>query len=234
MNTAFRFYPRPVQLLVFTCSILGLWWGVSSAKHNSDVFEPIRDRLHHTTAYVPPFPVNDHQFLRAKDWPETMTIGGVRTVRRVHALSSDKSIALKSLKDARPGWRVILFYDLPETHWNTATAGWGPRYTWDTKQRLAERIWYEPDTARLVTHDYTYYKSGRLLGYSWRSEPRNQSAPDYTYEYLSQFYDAEGQLVAVAHEKKGPEPRSLYAWKGEEVSFDEFRMKTHVLYTDAR
>jgi len=219
----------------FACVLLGLSWRTARADHTNSAYEPIHDLIHHTADYVPPFPMVDRQFLKARDWPDTLIIGGVRTVRRIHASGGDRIVALRSLKDVNPGQRVTLFYDVPETHWSEARAGWGPRYSWSARGRLEERIWYEPDSSRLVTRDYTYYKSGRLLGYSWRSEPRNQQGSDFAYEYLSEFFDTDGQLIAVAHEKKDPSGEvSLFAWKGEAVTFDEFRMKTHVLYAGSR
>ena len=204
--------------------------------YRTALFESIRDRVHLTASKVPPFPMNDRRLLRPKDWPDTMVIGGVRVVRRMHGLKTGDAVAFERLKKSWPkGLRVIMFYDRVGSKWNTSTAGWGPRYSWNDKRQLTERIWYEPDSTQLITHDYTYYRNGRLLGYSWRKEPRRPK--DYvtrSYEYLSEFFDHEGKLIALAYEKMRPGKRdSLYAWMGASVEYDEFRMRSHVLYAKA-
>ena len=105
----------------------------------------------------------------------------------------------------------------------------GAALPWNERGRLIERIWYEPDKDRLITYDYTYYKDGKLLGYSWRSGPRRSDDDSFT-EYLSQFYDRSGKLIAVGYEKKvGDASVSAYTWDGQPVLFDDFRMKSHVL-----
>ena len=195
----------------------------------------IRNRVYLSAASVPPFPMEDPRLLKPKNWPETMVIGGVRCARRIHAWDDDDAFALESLKDLSPGDRLTLFYDHVSTRWNSANAGWGPRYSWDEKKRLAQRVWYEPDSTRLATHDYTYYKDGRLLGYSVRDEPRRQphaGAP--TYEFLSQFFDRDGRLIALGFERMRSGSRdSLYAWMGTTMPYDTFRMKTHAFYSNA-
>ena len=195
----------------------------------------IRNRVCLSAASVPPFPMEDPRLLKPKNWPETMVIGGVRCARRIHAWDDDDAFALESLKDLDPGDRLTLFYDHVSTRWNSANAGWGPRYSWDEKKRLAQRVWYEPDSTRLATHDYTYYKDGRLLGYSVRDEPRKQPhAKAATYEFLSQFFDRDGRLIALGFEKMRPGSRdSLYAWMGSTMPYDTFRMKTHAFYSNA-
>ena len=96
----------------------------------------------------------------------------------------------------------MLFHDDEGSGWNSANVGWGPRYSWNEEKKLVQRIWYEPDSNLLVTHDYTYYRSGRLM--------------------------------AVGYEKMGSRSRdSVYAWMGAVVPYDQFRMKTHVLYSSA-
>ncbi|HLQ66349.1 MAG TPA: hypothetical protein VK123_03855 [Candidatus Limnocylindrales bacterium] len=164
-----------------------------------------------------------------------MTIGGVPCVRRIHAWDDDDAVALASLKDAEPDLRLMLFYDHSGSDWNSSNAGWGPRFTWNEKKNLIERLWYEPDSARLLTHDYTYYRSGRLLGYSWRMEPRRQSRSSARpYEFLSEFFDEHGRMIALGYEKMDSRSRdSVYAWMGTVVPYDQFRMKTHVLYSNA-
>jgi hypothetical protein len=231
--TSLRF--RALLLAVVAGSILGLFPRASLADHEDPILKSIRERLHHTSAYVPPFPMDDRPYFKTRNWPDTLTVAGRRTVRRIRAAGpGPTSVFVKTLREVRPGMRVTLFYD-PESQESLPTKGWGPWYSWDERNRLREKIWYEPDSARLVTHDYTYYKSGRLLGYSWRSEARNQSASDVSYEYLSEFYDPEGRLLAVAHERKETSgTTSIFTWKGEPVSYDEFRMKTHVLFAEAR
>jgi hypothetical protein len=195
----------------------------------------IRNRLHLSAASVPPFPMEDPRLLKPKNWPETMVIAGVRCARRIHAWEDDDAFALASLGDLEPGDRLTLFYDHESTRWNSANAGWGPRYSWDEKKRLAQRVWYEPDSARLATHDYTYYKDGRLLGYSVRNEPRKQPhGSAKTYEFLSQFFDRDGRLIALGFERMHPGSRdSLYAWMGTTMPYDTFRMKTHAFYSNA-
>ena len=85
----------------------------------------------------------------------------------------------------------------------------------------------------LVTHDYTYYRSGRLLGYSWRSESRRRGRESGRhYEYLSEFFEKDGRLMAVGYERMGSRD-SVYAWMGAVVPYDQFRMKTHVRYSSA-
>jgi len=193
----------------------------------------IRHRVHLSAASVPPFPMEDPRLLKPKNWPKTMVIGGVRCARRIHAWEDDDAFALASLDDLEPGDRLTLFYDHESTRWNSANAGWGPRYSWDEKKRLAQRVWYEPDSARLETHDYTYYKDGRLLGYSVRNEPRKQLHAK-TYEFLSQFFDRDGKLVALGFEKMRPGSRdSVYVWMGTTMPYDTFRMKTHAFYSNA-
>jgi hypothetical protein len=88
---------------------------------------------------------------------------------------------------------------------------------------------------RLVSHDYTYYKDGQLLGYSRRAERRHsERSSGRPYQYLSEFFSKDGRLMAVAYENMAVRSRdSVYAWKGVVVPYDEFRMKTHVLYSSA-
>ena len=175
--------------------------------------------------------MDDRRLLRAKDWPDSMTIGGRRGVRRIFAWHSNEGRELESLARLKSGMRHMLFYDVD----GSGSVRWGPRYTWNSKKQLTERIWYEPDPERLVTRDYTYYKNGRLLGYSVRSEKRNQvRLRDDAYEFLSQFYDPDGNLIGVGYEKmRSDQNEFFYAWKGAPVSFDEFRMRAHVLYSTA-
>ena len=209
--------------------------GAEKGWNHASLPASIRHRVHAVAAKVPPFPMADPRLDKPGDWPESLTIGGVTCVRRIHAWEDDDAIALESLKDAEPGLRLMLFYADPKSRWDSGNVTWGPRYSWNKSKRLTQRIWYEPDTTRLVTHDYTYYTNGRLLGYSWRQEPRRQpyDAPR-RYEFLSQFYDTDGRLIALGYEKRHPESRdSLYAWMGAAVPYDEFRMKMHVLYERA-
>jgi hypothetical protein len=195
----------------------------------------LRHRIHFASAQVPAFPHEDKRLEKPEGWPAEMTIGGVRCVRRIHAWDDDDAVALATLEDAEPEHRLMLFYDHAGSDWNAANAGWGPRYSWNQHGKLMERLWYEPDSARLVTHDYTYYRSGQLLGYSWRSERRKQPhAAPRAYEFLSEFFDKDGRLIALGYEKMGARSRdSLYAWMGAAVPYDAFRMKTHVLYSKA-
>jgi hypothetical protein len=194
----------------------------------------LRQRIHFTAAQVPAFPSQDKRLDKPQTWPVQMTIGGVACVRRIHAWDDDDAIALQTLEDMEPNTRLMLFYDHEGSDWNFSKAGWGPRYSWDEKGRLMEKLWYEPDSARLVTHDYTYYKSGKLLGFSRRNEARNQGLAPKAYEFFSEFFDEDGRLLALGYEKMNAHSRdSLYAWKGAEVPYDAFRMKTHVLYSKA-
>ncbi len=195
----------------------------------------IRERVHFAAVQVPAFPMGGPRLDKPENWPESMTIGGIRCVRRIHAWDDDDAVALASLKDAEPEHRLMLFYAHAGSGWNSATAGWGPRYTWNAQKKLIERLWYEPDSTRLVTHDYTYYRSGRLLGYSVRKEPRKHSRVSAKpYEFLSQFFDKNGKLIAIAYEKMSAGSRdSVYAWMGAVVPYDQFRMKTHILYSSA-
>ncbi|HMI30816.1 MAG TPA: hypothetical protein VK527_03685, partial [Candidatus Limnocylindrales bacterium] len=55
-----------------------------------------------------------------------------------------------------------------------------------------------------------------------------------TYEFLSQFFDRDGKLVALGFEKMRPGSRdSVYAWMGTTMPYDTFRMKTHAFYSSA-
>jgi len=202
--------------------------------NRADFPNHLRHRVHFTAAQVPAFPQQDKRLDKPEGWPAAMTIGGVRCARRIHAWDDDDAIALASLEDMEPDTRLMLFYDHESSDWNFAKAGWGPRYSWDEHGKLMEKLWFEPDSSRLVTHDYTYYKSGKLLGYSWRNEPRHQGLAPKTYEFFSEFFDKDGRLLALGYEKMNPRSRdSLYAWKGVEVPYGAFRMKTHVLYSKA-
>jgi len=54
------------------------------------------------------------------------------------------------------------------------------------------------------------------------------------YQFLSEFFSKDGRLIAVAYEDMTARSRdSVYAWMGTVVPYDEFRMKTHVLYSSA-
>lgn len=195
----------------------------------------IRERIHFAARGVPAFPMADDRLLRPKGWPQTMTIGGVRCALRIHAWDDDDAVPVASLNDLEENYRVMLFYDTATSRWDAANAGWGPRFLWNEQGKLIQRIWYEPDSSRLVTYDYTYYKDGQLLGYSQRSESRrSRQSSGRPYEYLSEFYAKDGGLIAVAYERMKPGSRdSMYAWMGALVPYDEFRMKTHVLYSSA-
>jgi len=194
----------------------------------------LHQRIHLNAAEVPGFPHEDKRLEKPEGWPLKMTIGGVRCVRRIHAWDDDDAVALASLEDAEADHRLMLFYDHEGSEWNFSRAGWGPRYSWNEHGKLMEKLWYEPDSGRLVTHDYTYYKSGKLLGYSWRMEPRNQGLDPRSYEFLSEFFDKDGRLLALGYERMNVRSRdSLYAWMGAEVPYDAFRMKTHILYSKA-
>jgi len=197
----------------------------------------LRERVHFAAGDVPAFPMDDRRLLRPKGWPETMTIGGVACALRIHAWDDDDAVAVASLKDVEEDNRVMLFYDTATSRWNAASAGWGPRYLWNEHGKLIQRIWYEPDSSRLLTHDYTYYKDGQLLGYSRRSERRRQASAPLSgnpYEFLSEFFAKDGRLIAVAYEKMNARSRdSVYAWQGAVIPYDQFRMKTHVLYSSA-
>ncbi len=196
-----------------------------------DPLEAVRERIHPRAAEVPPFPVTNPRFSGVTGWPDTVTLAGVKLKRRIQAWDGYIGKNLKSFREVKSGMRVVASYVVPGTD---VSAGWGPRYTWNERGRLIERIWYEPDKDRLITYDYTYYKDGKLLGYSWRSGPRRSDDDSFT-EYLSQFYDRSGKLIAVGYEKKvGDASVSAYTWDGQPVLFDDFRMKSHVLYAGAR
>lgn len=193
--------------------------------------EAVQDRIHATARLVPPFPVTNPRFSGPSGWPDTVTLAGVKMELRIQAWDGAIGRNIKSFRDARRGERIAAFYALPGTNLN---AGWGPRYSWDERGRLTQRIWYEPKKDRLITYDYTYYKDGRLLGYSWRDGPRESNKGSYD-EFLSQFYDRNGKLIAVGYEKKvGDASVSAYTWNGQPIEFDDFRMKSHVLFTAAR
>ena len=196
-----------------------------------DPLEAVRERIHPRASEVPPFPVTNPRFSGVTGWPDTVTLAGVKLKRRIQAWDGYIGKNLKSFREVKSGMRVVASYVVPGTE---VSAGWGPRYTWNERGRLIERIWYEPDKDRLITYDYTYYKDGKLLGYSWRSGPRRSDDDSFT-EYLSQFYDRSGKLIAVGYEKKvGDASVSAYTWDGQPVLFDDFRMKSHVLYAGAR
>jgi hypothetical protein len=160
-------------------------------------------------------------------WPETMIIGGKKAVRKIYAWFGYEGRELTSLKGRKSGMRLVLSYSSED---GTTV---GPRYSWNVRGQLSERIYYEPAGKRLVTHDYTYSRDGGLLGYSWRSDSRDPEHQAEDSEYLSEFFDADGQLVALAYEKKlESETVSIYSWNGEDIPFDEFRMKSHVLFAN--
>jgi hypothetical protein len=74
----------------------------------------------------------------------------------------------------------------------------------------------------------------RGLGLELR-ERRSQGLAPKSYEYISEFFDENGRLLALGYEKRGARSRdSLYAWMGAVVPYDAFRMKTHILYSKAR
>jgi hypothetical protein len=200
---------------------------------NPEAFGPIVDRIHFTAADVPAFPMDDRRLGDPTTWPETMVIGGEKVVRKIWAWDEYVGSELPSLKKRKSNMRLVLSYSKVDTGDDDAVTV-GPRYSWNRHGQLAERIYYEPTGKRLVTHDYTYSRDGGLLGYSWRSEARNPDHRAGDSEYLSEFYDADGQLVALAYEKKlEGETVSIYSWNGETIPFDEFRMKSHVLYANA-
>jgi len=204
-----------------------------SIRAHGDPMDLIRDRLHPKASKVPAFPHDDHRLLNPAHWPETMTISGERLQRHIHAWYGPIGSSLHSVRERKPRMRLVLSYVHPGTSVN---AGVGPRYTWDERQHLAERIWYDSDSSRLVTQDYTYYADGRLLGYSWRNGPRDpKPGAEIEDEYLSEFFDRSGRLIAVGYEKKvGAGYISAYLWDGQPVAFDDFRMKSHVLYASSR
>jgi hypothetical protein len=200
------------------------------AETNPEAFGPIRDRIHFTAADVPAFPMDDHRFANPSNWPETMVLNGTKVVLKIYAWQGYIGQQLTSLRQRRPGMRLVLSYSKVDPD-DEDDYTWGPRYSWNDHGQITERIYYEPAGKRLVTHDYTYSRDGTLLGYSWRSDARDPEHQSRDSEYLSEFYDADGQLVAVAYEKKqGGDTVSLYSWNGAIVPFDEFRMKSHQLY----
>ena len=200
---------------------------------NPEAFGPIRDRIHLTTAEVPAFPMDDRLLASPSTWPATMTIGGHEVVRKIFAWDGALGAELTTLKGRQSGTRLVLSYRKADSD-DEDDVTVGPRYSWNAHGQLSERIYYEPNRKRLVTHDYTYYKSGKLLGYSWRTEPRHQGLAPKAYEFFSEFFDEDGRLLALGYEKMNAHSRdSLYAWKGAEVPYDAFRMKTHVLYSKA-
>lgn len=202
------------------------------ARPNQDPISAIPVHVHRSTADVPAFPLNRPRLADPNQWPATITIAGVKLERRIHAWDGPIGMNLTSLRQVRRGMRVVLSYHRPGAD---ESAGWGPRFTWNERGRLVERMWYEPNAKRLVTHDYTYYPGGRLLGYSYRSGPRNVDDDEADTEYLSEFFDKSGKLIAVGYEKKrNDQVASMYLWNGEAVPFDDFRMKSHVLYARAQ
>lgn len=231
MRSCLRFASFGSASLFALALLLGPALRPSLAWETSSLPASIRNQVHLTTASVPAFPMNDPRLSKPKHWPETMTIGGVLCARRIHAREDDDAFALESLKHVKPGLQLTLFYDHDGSKWDTGNAGWGPQYSWDANRRLAQRVWYEPDSTSIARQDYTYYKNGRLLGYSWRNEPRNRRDWDRNHEFLSQFFDKDGRLIAVCYEKMRPGSRdSVYVWMGSEVPYDNFRMKTHAFY----
>lgn len=222
--------------LAHGAAALALAAAITGAAWHRDVLPPsIRGRVHLVARDVPPFPMEDARLAQPKHWPKAMTIGGVPCALRIHAWDDDDAIAVVSLDQVEKNSRVMMFYDVATSRWDAANAGWGPRYLWNEKGKLIQRLWYEPDSARLVTHDYTYYKDGQLLGYSRRAEPRGQAPRSgRAYEFLSEFFAKDGRLLAVAHENMAAGSRdSVYVWMGAVVPYDEFRMRTHVLYSSA-
>jgi len=196
-----------------------------------DPIEVMRALLHRTSADVPAFPLPDRRLVEPSGWPKTLTLKGVKLQRQMHAWDGPIGRPIESLKEVKSGWRLVLSYARVG---ESVSAGWGPRFTWDKKGKLVERIWYEPEPTRLITHDYTYYPDGTLLGYSWRNGPRSQSDSDET-EYFSEFFDQSGKLLAVGYERNvGGKKVSAYEWNGRAVPFDDFRMRSHVLYARAR
>lgn len=204
--------------------------GRAIVENNPEAFGPVLDRIHFTVADVPAFPMEDRRFANPSTWPETITIGGRKLVRKIYAWEGYIGAELTSLKQRKPGTRLVLSYrgvDPEEGDDHT----WGPRYSWNDHGQITERMYFEPKGKLIVTHDYTYSRDGKLLGYSWRSDTHDREHVAKDSEYLSEFYDADGQLIAVAYEKKHEgETVSLYSWSGEIVPFDEFRMKSHILY----
>jgi hypothetical protein len=207
--------------------------GRAIVETNPEAFGRIQDRIHFTVADVPAFPMDDRLLGSPSSWPATMTIGGEKVVRKIFAWDGAVGAELKTLKERKQGTRLVLSYGKDHSD-DEDDVTWGPRYSWNARGQLIERIYYEPRGKRLVTHDYTYSRDGGLLGYSWRSDARDPEHRSKDSEWLSEFYDADGQLVAVAYEKRHEgETESLYSWNGETIPFDQFRMKSHVLYANA-
>lgn len=197
---------------------------------NPEAFGPIVGRIHFTVADVPHFPIDDRRLADPTRWPATMTIDGKKVVRKIYAWEGYIGRELTTLRQRRPGMRVVLSYGRPDADEDDDYT-WGPRFSWNDRGQITERMYFEPKGGRLITHSYTYSRDGKLLGYSWRDDARDPEHRQRDSEFLSEFYDADGQLVAVAYEKKREgETVSLYSWNGEMVPFDEFRMKSHILY----
>lgn len=205
--------------------------GRGIVESNPEAFGPIVDRIHFTVADVPRFPMDDRRLGDPTTWPETMTIDGKKVVRKIYAWEGYIGRELTTLRQRKPGLRLVLSYgraDADEDDDYTL----GPRFSWNDHGQITERMYFEPKGRRLITHSYTYSRDGKLLGYSWRDDARDPEHRERDSEFLSEFYDADGQLVAVAYEKKREgETVSLYSWNGEMIPFDEFRMKSHILYS---
>ena len=179
----------------------------------------LRQSIHTTASEVPAFPQPDSTWKDPHAWPPTYEAVGKRFALVITARNGTKDLTAKTLAEVPPGSTVTLTYVNAEGPSDLLA---GPSYQWDPAGRLAQRIWYEPDTVRFRSSRYALYPSGKLKTYELSA--RNQTpGPDDTLKVLTQYFEESGALAGFSYDLyAGGVKQSQWWWAGAPVSSREW------------
>jgi hypothetical protein len=170
---------------------------------------------------VPPFGHEDSALLDPRQWPDSVELAGKTYFLSIRVARGDGTYAeVESISDVPESTELHLFY---EAHGTPGELVPGPNYYWNRYGRVWLRNWTEQNK----TTTQATYPSGRLLEYGMRS---HGSTP---YLDVTEDFDAEGRLLALAYSNEGQLNRT-YWLKGQPVPRDTWWKTRWDLFDAAR
>jgi len=193
----------------------------------SELAPAIRSRVHLTTAQVPPFPSENPKLSDPRNWPAVANIGGVACSLRVSTGSYDAIWMVDSLEEVKPGASFALFYtSVPGDRWKPRR---GPSYYWRGDGSLTDRYWTGGDSISIETSNYSYYPSGKLFSFDYRSGFNLGTGSENQSEWFNEVFGRGGSLIGCALGSGGWSRKSLFVgyWMGKEVGYREYQDRRH-------
>ena len=179
---------------------------------------------HASAREAPPYPLTDSTLADPHAWPNKALTSLGPCVLRVLSGDGDSIAEGESMEAAKPAHTLGLSYNCPP-HVGPVI---GPDYTWDPDGNLAIRSWGRYEGDGYVWREWSYYKTGELVGYLHQVWPKDMNGDP---KALEEYFDREGKLLGYSVTPAIGDSATA-RWNGKPVSQAEFNKarsgaKTH-------